>query len=93
MSYEIKPYSYKQAKKLNVLIRPSIKKKYKIDVFDNEGEYITSIGSKNYSDYPTYTITHGKQYAENRRRLYKIRHNNDILNEGSRGWFASKILW
>lgn len=93
MSYEIKPYSYKQAKKLNVLIRPSTKQKYKIDVYDSYGKYMLSIGLKNYSDYPTYTITHGKEYAENRRRLYKIRHNNDILKEGSRGWFASKILW
>ena len=31
MSYEIKPYSYKEAKKLNVLIKPSIKKKYIIE--------------------------------------------------------------
>lgn len=93
MSYEIKPYSYKEAKKLNVLIKPSIKNKYKIDVFDSDKNYMLSIGNKNYSDYPTYTITHGKLYAENRRRLYKIRHKTDLLKEGSRGFFANRILW
>ena len=93
MSYEIKPYSYKEAKKLNVLIKPSTKKKYKIDVFDSKGEYITSIGHRDYSDKPTYTLTHGKEYADNRARLYKIRHKTDLLKKGSRGWFSNKILW
>jgi len=93
MSYEIKPYSYKEAKKLNVLIKPSIKKKYKIDVFDSDKNYMLSIGDKKYSDRPTYTLTHGKEYADNRARLYKIRNKTDLLKEGSRGFFASRILW
>ena len=92
--YTIKPYSFSQAKKLKVIIQPSQYKKYKIDVFDKKTkEYITSIGSSSYSDFPSYLETRGREYAENRRRLYKIRHEKDrhILN--SRGYYADQLLW
>ena len=42
--YKIKDYSYNQAKKLNVKIKPSKKGNSKIDVYDNLNNYITSIG-------------------------------------------------
>ena len=90
MSYKITDYSYKQAKKLGVQIRPSVYKNKKIDVFKNDIK-IASIGAINYLDYPTYIETKGKKYADERRKLYKIRHKNDI-NEGA-GFYANKILW
>lgn len=91
--YKIKDYSYNQAKKLNVKIKPSKKNNYKIDVLDNKNNYITSIGHKDYSDYPTYILEKGKQYADERRKLYKKRHEDDRKVKKSRGYYADKILW
>jgi hypothetical protein len=91
--YKISTYSFAQAKKIGVIISSSKNKKYKIDVFHKDGDYITSIGATGYSDYPTYMKTHGKKYADNRRRLYKIRHNNDRNVLHSRGWYSDHILW
>jgi len=91
--YEIKDYSQQQAQRLGVLIVPSRNPKYKIDVFDSDRHFITSIGARGYSDYPTYILTRGLVYANNRRRLYKIRHNNDRNVIHSRGWYSDQILW
>jgi hypothetical protein len=91
--YVIKPYSYKQAEKLGVKIKPSSNPKKKIDVFDYNNQYILSIGAKGYSDYPTYLEEKGKDYAEERRRLYKIRHNKDRSKLGSAGYYSDQILW
>lgn len=90
--YEIKPYSFKQAKKLGVDIKPSSDKNKKIDVL-KDGKKITSIGDKRYNDYPTYIQTKGLQYANQRRDLYKIRHKKDKDIKGSAGFYASRILW
>ena len=92
-TYKIKNYSYDQAKKFKVVIVPSTKPKYKIDILSRNGDIISSIGAKNYQDYPHYIETHGQKYADERRRLYHIRHKKDISKIGSRGWWASKILW
>jgi len=91
--YKIKPYSYEQAKKIGVIIKPSPNPKYKIDIYTKDKQYITSIGAKGYSDYPTFIEDDGKEYADKRRRLYHIRHKKDIHEVGSRGWFAGLILW
>jgi hypothetical protein len=90
--YKITDYSKKQAEKLNVTIKPSQKKDKKIDVIKN-GHVIASIGNKNYKDYPTYIETKGKSYADTRRKLYRIRHKNDIHIKNTPGWYAGKILW
>ena len=92
MVYQIKPYSYEQAKKLNVEIKPSNKKDKKIDVYKDK-KYICSIGDINYYDYPTYIQNNGITYANERRKLYKIRHNKDRNIKNSSGYFADKILW
>lgn len=91
--YKITDYSYNKAKEINVVIKPSKKGNYKIDIFDKNNNYITSIGSKNYKDYPTYLLENGLEYANKRRELYKKRHHKDIQEKYSRGWFADKILW
>jgi ribosomal protein L7/L12 len=90
--YKITDYSKKQADKLNVTIKPSQKKDKKIDVIKN-GNIIASIGNKNYKDYPTYLIKYGKEYADNKRRLYKLRHKNDRKKEGTAGYYADNLLW
>ena len=91
--YKIKNYSYKQAEKLNVIIKPSHKKDKKIDVYDQNGKYITSIGSISNYDYPTYIEISGKKHAEERRKLYKQRHKGENKVVNSAGYFAWYILW
>ena len=90
--YEISEYSKIKASKLGVDIKPSKSKGKKIDVFQ-EGKKITSIGAKGYKDYPTYIKEKGKSYADERRKLYKERHQKDRTKYRSRGWYADKILW
>lgn len=91
--YDITDYSYKKAKKLNVDIKPSILKGKKIDVFNKDGKKIASIGSINNFDYPTYIREKGLAYANQRRKLYRLRHKNDLNNKDGNGYWASEILW
>jgi len=91
--YKILPYTAAQARRLNVKIRPSSRKGKKIDVYDRKGNYITSVGAKGYLDYPTYRKLFGKAVADQRRRLYKIRHQADRSVRRSPGWYADKLLW
>jgi hypothetical protein len=90
-NYNIKQYSYAQAKKLGVSIFPSKKPNKKIDVY-KDGIYVCSIGDKGAMDYPSYILNDGKKYAEERRRLYHIRHKKDN-KIGTKGWYALNILW
>jgi hypothetical protein len=92
MAYSITNYTRSQAKKLGVVVKPSSVKGKKIDVFKN-GEKIASVGALGYSDYPTYMKTKGKAYADERRKLYKIRHAKDRNVKGSDGYYADKLLW
>jgi hypothetical protein len=89
--YKIKQYSKDKAKQLGVQIKPSTNPKKKLDVF-KEGIKVASIGDLKYKDYPTY-LQENKQLAEERRRLYKIRHKNDINKLNSSGYYANRILW
>jgi hypothetical protein len=91
--YEIKPYSFKQAEKLGVKIQSSNNKYKKIDIYDYNNQYILSIGDTRYKDYPTYIDEKGLDYANERRRLYRIRHKNDLDKLGSAGYYANMILW
>lgn len=91
--YKILPYTAAQARRLNVMIRPSSRKGKKIDVFDKEGYYITSVGARGYLDYPTYKKLFGKTVADQRRKLYKARHDKDRKVKGSPGYFADNLLW
>jgi len=76
MVYQIKPYFYEKAKLFNVEIRPSTRKTKKIDLYKDK-KYICSIGNINYYDYPTYIQNNGITYANERHKLYKIRHTKD----------------
>jgi hypothetical protein len=88
--YQIKTYTFDQAMNYNVKVKPSKRLNYKIDVFSSSGKYLFSGGDINYSDYPTYIETHGNAYAEDRRRLYHIRHKYEPW---TKGWFIGKLLW
>ena len=90
--YKIKEYTKKKAEHLGVTVKPSINPKKKIDVFKGT-EKVASVGATGYADYPTYIETKGKKYADQRRRLYKIRHEDDRMVKGSAGFYADKLLW
>lgn len=97
MAYKILPYSFRKAKDLGVVIKPSTNILKKIDVFKN-GKKIASIGARGMNDYPTYLEKEKKGYFEKgyaykRRKLYKERHEKDRHIVGSNGYYADKILW
>jgi hypothetical protein len=97
MAYKILPYSFLQAIKLNVTIKPSTNIFKKIDVF-KKGNKVASIGARGMNDYPTYMEKekkgyYEKGYASKRRKLYKERHEKDRHVIGSAGYYADKILW
>jgi hypothetical protein len=87
--YEILPRTFKQAKKIGVIVKPSRYAKYKIDIFDKQDNYLYSGGDSKYSDYPHYIKTHGKEYADERKRLYANRHQNETI----RGKIIKFLLW
>ena len=93
MTYKILPYSYHKADLLGVQIFPSDNPKYKIEVYDNEGIFLCYIGASGYKDFPTYMEERGMEYANKRRALYKIRHDKDRHEKGTRGYYADQILW
>jgi len=92
MAYTITSYSRKQAKKIGVTIKKSKVKGKKIAVF-KKGKKVADVGALGYKDFPTYTKTKGKVYANKRRKLYKIRHQKTRTKKGSRSYYADKILW
>lgn len=91
--YKITNRQKRNADALFVKIKPSKLKGKKIDVFDIQGQKIASIGALGYMDYDSYIKTKGMAYANERRRLYKIRHANDRNKKGTPGFYADKILW
>ena len=94
-SYKIQPYTFEKAKRLGVRVRPSENPRKKVDVLDWKGNYILSIGDPRYMDYPTYLASDKftKDYADERRRLYRIRHMRDASVVGSAGYYAQRLLW
>ena len=88
--YTIKKYSYDQAKKLKVDIRPSNFINKKIDVFKDD-VFICSIGDIRYIDYPSY-LEINKEMAYKRRTLYHQRHKRDNI-KNTKGYYALNILW
>ena len=88
MSYQVQPYTKQQAKRLGVEVAPSTKKGKKLDVY-RDGELIASVGAKGYNDYPTYLASDGKAVADERRRLYHLRHTKNTLREK----LARELLW
>jgi hypothetical protein len=90
--YSILPYTKQQAKKIGVMVQPSTNPKKKVDVFE-AGKKVASIGAMGYKDYPTFMKEDGKAIAEERRRLYHIRHKKDAAKKGTPGYYASLLLW
>lgn len=93
MAYRITEYTKRQARKLGVTVKPSTVEGKKIDVYNKKGEKLASVGALGYGDYPTFMAKKGKEYAESRRRMYKIRHQKDRHKSGTPGFYADKLLW
>jgi hypothetical protein len=85
-------------KKLNtdkINIDLSTNKNKKLDIFI-QNDKVASIGSLGSSDYGTYLESHGKDYAESRKKLYFQRHSKekDIKDgEVTNSWFSKYFLW
>jgi len=86
--YEITDYTKEKAKRAGLTVKPSSRKYKKIDVF-LQGQYLDSVGDTRYLDYPNYIKEKGKEYADERRRLYHQRHKKDTLGEQ----LARYLLW
>ena len=91
--YKILDRVTNNANKLNVSVKPSKNKKYKLEVYDNNGLFLFHVGANGYGDYSTYLKENGISYANERQRLYKIRHAKDLKVKGSKGYYAYKLLW
>jgi hypothetical protein len=97
MAYIIQKGQRDAARKLGVVIVPSKDPDKKISVFKN-GVLVAQIGQRGYMDYHLYLKAEKagkfpKGYANERRRLYKLRHKNDRNKFGTAGFYADKILW
>ena len=97
MPYKITQYTKLQAKRLGVDVKVSKVKNKKIDIF-KDGNKIASVGALGYMDFPTFLEQekkgkYPKGYAEQRRKLYQIRHKKDISVIGSNGFWANELLW
>ena len=82
----------KNAKKLGVEVKRSTRKNKKLDIFRG-GVKLASIGDSRYNHYHSYIRTKGKEFADKRRRLYKIRHNKTRGKKDSPSYFSDRILW
>ena len=90
--YQITQYTRDRARELGVVVKHSTNPSKKIDVY-KDGVKIAAVGAMGYGDYPTYMRTRGKEYADERRRLYKQRHSKDRGVKGSNGFYADRLLW
>jgi hypothetical protein len=92
MVYKITNYTFRKAKTMGVVVKPSKNKTKKIDVY-KKGEKVATIGAHGMNDFPTYIKKKGLKFAKTRRRLYKKRHERDRHVKFSNGWFADQLLW
>tara|TARA_R100000353_G_scaffold165287_1_gene126365 strand:+ start:325 stop:603 length:279 start_codon:yes stop_codon:yes gene_type:complete len=92
MAYQIKPAQRTRAKKLGVTIKPSKVKGKKLDVFKGEKK-VASIGALGMGDYETFKKTKGLEFANERRKAYKSRHQKTRVKVGTPSYYADKILW
>lgn len=92
MPYQIKPAQRSRAKALGVTIKPSKVKGKKLDVFKGEKK-VASIGALGMGDWETFKKTKGKEFADQRRKAYKSRHQKTRVKVGTPSYYADKILW
>jgi hypothetical protein len=89
--YKITQRTFDKAKLYDVRVKVSKNPKKKLDVFMG-GIKIASVGDINYWDYPTYLLI-DKNYAKERKRLYKLRNHKYINVPQSNGFWTYRLLW
>jgi hypothetical protein len=97
MPYEITDSIKRKASALGVQVKPSTRAGKKLDVY-KDGIYQASIGALGYKDYEIYKQEKGTDYANEKRRQYKARHEKNILQKYrdgkmTAGYLAWRILW
>ena len=93
MTYHIDDNAYDMARSLGLHICVASNPKYKIEIYDEDGIYMTQVGARGYSDYWQYLREDGNVIANKRRLAYMKRHHKELVKTGSRGWLVGKILW
>ena len=93
--YIILPRTKQIAKENNLIVKPAKNQKYKIDIFDKNNKYMSSVGARGYADYPNYLKQENAGmvepgYADKRRKLYLTRHKDDNKIKGK---LAKILLW
>jgi hypothetical protein len=80
------------AKKIGVKILPSNNKSKKLSVY-KDGVKVADIGASGYMDYSLYRSGYSINYANERQRLYKLRHQKYRHIKGTPAYYADQILW
>lgn len=99
--YKIKKLQLEKAKKLNLVIKSSQKKNKKIDVFNQKGELLASIGGVKkdgtfYMDYANYIEKIGLEKANEKRKNYLKRHSKEPKTKNgvkTPSYYSDVILW
>ena len=92
LPYHITQSQYANARELGVYIRPPTNPNKKIDVY-RAGKKVAEIGARGYMDFELWKQFKGEDYAKERRRLYKIRHEKNRNVKNTPGYYADRILW
>ena len=92
MSYKISLATKKKAEEMGVSVKISTKKNKKIDIVKG-GKVIASVGDTRYKDFHIYKKEDGIKKADERKRLYKIRHQKTRVKKGTPSYYADKLLW
>jgi len=92
MKYVITSRQKRNAKRIGVKILPSNNKSKKLSVY-KDGVKVADIGASGYMDYSLYRSGYSINYANERQRLYKLRHQKYRLIKGSPAYYADQILW
>ena len=90
--YKISNRTKQKAKELGVSVKSSTKKNKKIDVV-KAGKVVASIGHNQYKDFHVYKREDGIKKANERKRLYKIRHQKTRVKKGTPSFYSDKLLW
>jgi len=93
MVYTIDKKVFENADRIGVVIKPSTMKFKKLDVYNKDGEKLASVGDTRYNDYNSYIKTKGLAFANERKRLYNIRHAKTKGIKGSPSYYADQLLW
>ena len=100
MSYIIRDWTKKQAKKHKLIVYPAENGKHKLEVYDDKGLFLGNVGAIGYNDYAQYLDIEKaglvpKGYANERRRLYHLRHRKEkgFDEPYTRSWLSKVLLW